>query len=65
MKKKKLNLNDVAWAIDNEGFDYCFRLYSGWGEVTDKKFHLLMDAYVKAADDLEKYVNDNSTQEEE
>jgi hypothetical protein len=47
---------DVNSTIENEGFDYTFRHYSSFKEITDAKFHELREAYVKAADALENYV---------
>lgn len=53
MKKEDMNL--VADSIDGEGFDYCFRSYSDFKEIRDKKFHELRQAYIDAAEDLEEY----------
>lgn len=56
--KKKDNWRDeVIGTIEYEGFDYCFRYYSTYREIKDKKFHRLRKAYVKAAKELEQYVN--------
>lgn len=46
----------VLDCIDMEGFDYCFRDYSDFSEVKDKKFHTLRLAYEAAADALEDYL---------
>ena len=43
-------------AVDCEGFDYCFRFLSNWGEIKDKRFHKLLKAYQEAADALEEYI---------
>lgn len=42
--------------IDNEGFDYAFTGYSDFKEVKDPEFHRLRKAYLKAAKELEKYL---------
>lgn len=47
---------DVLFTVDQEGFDYAFRNYSDFGEVKDEEFHRLREAYVKAANRLEKYI---------
>lgn len=52
-EKEKRN---VWYAIDNEGFDYCFRSYSSFDEITDPKFRKLYDKYCEAANKLEEYV---------
>jgi hypothetical protein len=49
----------VAIRMKQEGFDYCFRLYSDFEEIEDREFHKLREAYIDAANKLEKYVNDN------
>jgi hypothetical protein len=47
----------VCETIDIEGSaDYAFRFYSNFEEIKDKKFHELREAYIKAVDELEKYV---------
>lgn len=43
-------------SVDMEGFDYCFRFLSNWGEITDKRFHKLLKVYQEAADVLEEYI---------
>ena len=53
-------LADVRAAVENEGFDYCFRNYSDFKEVKDKKFHELREAYVKAADALQDYIGEDN-----
>ena len=56
----KRTLDKVAYHMDQEGFDYCFRNYSFFEEVKDAEFHKLREAYIAAADALENYVNANS-----
>lgn len=46
----------VSYRMDAEGFHYCFKRYSSFGEVEDEEFHRLRLAYLSAADELEKYV---------
>jgi hypothetical protein len=67
MKNKivtKQDLSDVQYRIENEGFDYCFRCYSNFEEINDEKFHELRKAYIKAAKELENYVEDNSEEKD-
>lgn len=52
------NFEMVAYRISAEGFHYCFENYSSFEEITDDKFHQLRLAYLAAAADLEKYIND-------
>lgn len=56
-------IDDVADCIEAEGFDYAFRSYSSFKEVRDEKFHQLRQAYVQAANELEKYIQDNCSEE--
>lgn len=58
------NLSDVRYRMEEEGMDYCFHHYSSWEEINDEKFHRLRNAYLDAAEALERYVKDNSTEEE-
>ncbi len=55
----KKDARRVWGCVENEGFDYCFRNYSAFKEVKDKKFHDLRKAYLKAAETFEKYLNKN------
>ena len=41
----------------DEGFHYCFKHYSNFEEIDDKKFHTLRLQYLKVAKELEDYVN--------
>ena len=59
------DINYVRSCMDNEGFYYCFRSYSHFTEVKDEEFQKLRQAYVDAADALEKYVNDKTEGEED
>lgn len=43
-------------AIDQEGFDYCFTCYSSWDNIEDQQLHLLINKYVEAQHELEKYI---------
>lgn len=58
-------LRDVRWAVDNDGLDYAFRSYSSFKHIKDPKFHELREAYVKAANELEDYVNEHAAPFEE
>ncbi len=48
--------NFVAYKMDYEGFDYCFRCYAAFEEMKDDEFHRLRQAYIDSAEALEKYV---------
>ncbi len=58
------NLSSVKQRVNNEGFDYCFRHYSNFKEIQDDEFHKLRKAYIEAANALEKYIDENSNDEE-
>jgi hypothetical protein len=45
----------VKDAVENEGFDYCFKNYSHFDEVEDKKFHELREAYLASRQALADY----------
>ena len=47
----------VRARINQEGFHYCFANYSSFPEIKDEKFHKLRLAYLKAADDLNRYIS--------
>lgn len=49
-------LDYVRDTVDQESFNYAFRYYSDFSEIEDEDFHLLREAYVKAASDLELYL---------
>lgn len=48
--------NVLVSKMHDEGFDYCFVDYSSWEEVKDETFHILRQAYIKAAYELERYI---------
>jgi hypothetical protein len=50
-------LQMVQYRMSAEGFHYCFKSYSSFQEVEDPEFHRLRQEYLKAADQLEQYVN--------
>ena len=54
------NFEYVRAKISDEGFHYCFEHYSSLPEIKDEKFHQLRKQYLKAANELEKYVNDKA-----
>lgn len=47
---------DLAYKMDAEGFDYCFDGYSDWKEIKDAKFQELRKNYLKAKNELMKYI---------
>jgi hypothetical protein len=47
---------DLNSRMNQEGFHYCFNHYSSFNDIEDEKFHKLRKAYLKAADELEKYI---------
>jgi hypothetical protein len=47
---------DLNSRINQEGFHYCFKHYSSFNDIEDEKFHKFRKAYLKAADELEKYI---------
>lgn len=49
--------------MNQEGFDYCFRKYSSFKEFTDPNFHKLRLEYIEAANRLEEYINNKSSEE--
>lgn len=53
---KENEKNHVLELLDHEGFDYGLKEYD-FKEVKDKKFHELREAYIKAANTLENYIN--------
>lgn len=58
-------LQSVRDRMDYEGIDYCFRDYSDFEEVEDKEFQRLRQAYVDAANALEKYLTDHTFGDED
>lgn len=56
-EEEKENWESVQYRMHDEGFHYCFDGYSDWKEIKDKKFHELRQAYLKAAKELETYIN--------
>lgn len=48
---------NVHYRMEAERFDYCWRSYSDFLEVKDPYFHALRKNYIRAAEELEKYVN--------
>jgi hypothetical protein len=71
MKNKNMTIEeqelwkDVQYRMDAEGFHYCFQGYSHWEDIQDEKFHALRIAYLKAAQELEDYVNQKVEEQEE
>lgn len=54
---EKEEFQHVQYRMDAEGFHYCFESYSHFDEIKDERFHELRLAYLKAAKELEDYVN--------
>lgn len=46
----------ILTCADLEGFDYCFRSFSSFKEVTDPEFRKLVDTYKTAAEALETFL---------
>lgn len=61
------NWENVSYRMREEGFHYCFKHYSSFSEISDEKFHQLRLAYLKSANELEKYISEklNSEVDEE
>ena len=51
---------DLNSRMNQEGFHYCFKHYSSFTDIEDEKFHKLRKTYLKAADELEKYIKDKA-----
>jgi hypothetical protein len=51
------NFEFLKSKMRDEGFHYCFKHYSNFKEIDDIKFHELRIKYLRAADDLENYIN--------
>jgi hypothetical protein len=51
---------DLNSRMNQEGLHYCFKHYSSFNDIEDDKFHKLRKAYLKAADELEKYIKDKA-----
>ena len=56
-------LQEVRDTVEYEGFDYAFRYYSSFEEVSDPEFHRLRLAYKEAATALETYLNERTVGE--
>jgi hypothetical protein len=52
----------VQYRINAEGFHYCFKHYSSFSEIKDKKFHKLRLKYLKSAKKLEQYIKNKIDQ---
>lgn len=61
-----MNIEDweyVQHKMENEGFHYCFACYSDFNDIIDEEFHRLRKAYLEAAEQLEKYVDNKANTE--
>jgi hypothetical protein len=50
-------LDHVRDCVEEVGFHYTFRYYTGFNEIKDEKFHTLRKAYIEAATELSTYLN--------
>lgn len=48
--------------MNHDGFHYCFKHYSNFDEILNIRFHKLRLAYLKAAEELEKYINEKASE---
>lgn len=55
-EEERDNWEVLNFKMESEGFDYCFRKYSNWGEIEDETFHTLRETYNQVASQLETYV---------
>jgi len=56
MKITEKQADHVLTCIDLEGFDYCFRGYSSFKDITDPEFRKLVENYKQAALRLEVFL---------
>lgn len=47
---------ELCERVEQEGFDYCFMCYSTFKEIDDEKFHNLREKYIRARNELAKYI---------
>lgn len=50
-------LEQIQLKIECEGFDYALVYYSDWKEIRDKEFQRLRKVFVKAREELAKYLD--------
>lgn len=62
-KTEENQFDNVHYAIDNEGFDYCFDGYSSWEEIEDEEFHRLRKEYLTAVNNLKNYIYERTDEE--
>jgi hypothetical protein len=48
---------NIILRISQEGFDYVFRHYSSFNEITDQEFHKLRKQYLWATEALDRYLH--------
>lgn len=58
-KKMVSTMNDVAYRVNWEGFDYAMISYSDWKEVEDPAFQEKLKAYKAAREELAAYIEAN------
>ena len=47
----------LQYRMDDEGFAYCFDVYSHWKEIEDEEFHRLRTEFIKSMRELRDYIN--------
>ena len=60
--QKEITQEDYNFLIskmENEGFDYCFKSYSDWKEISDIKFHILRNKYLESMQNLKDYIQND------
>lgn len=55
------SMDDVAYRVWEEGFDYAMVDYSDWKEVEDPDFQAKLAQYKVAREDLAAYIEANDT----
>jgi hypothetical protein len=56
----KVDIEDwgrLKYRMEEEGIEYCFKHYSSWEEIDDKKFHELRIKLIEVMTELENYIN--------
>ena len=63
MNQRDNTFDYVQGCIENEGFEYCFDLYSSFKEVKDDEFHVLRKNYLESKKLLVKYIGKKAKEE--
>lgn len=48
----------VRYRMDNEGLEYCFKHYSSFEEIKDKKFHKLRKKLLETMEKMRNFVEE-------